>query len=253
MRIQTLLTTTLLLLIHSAVAQTNTTQYQVVWKKVETNIKDHILQNLPNPQAFLQNISKTVEETLYFEKEPRRAVHSIRLVFKPFDGVAAKSNAGADVTIDFSTKWANKVLDESGADALKAELRGVLLHEITHAWQLEPQGIGNYSNSKVFWAFIEGMADAVRRSNGGFNTTSSKPAPNATYLDGYQTTGNFLVWVQNQYDPDFLRKMNSSTRILAEQSKPWSFDLAVKFSLGQEHSIDALWASYLQSFENSVK
>ena len=48
------------------------------------------------------------------------------------------------------------------------ETRGVLLHELTHAYQLEPQGIGSYGTNRVFWAFIEGMADAVRVANGGF-------------------------------------------------------------------------------------
>jgi hypothetical protein len=33
---------------------------------------------------------------------------------------------------------------------------------LTHAYQLEPQGIGDYSNNKVFWAYVEGEADAVR-------------------------------------------------------------------------------------------
>ena len=49
------------------------------------------------------------------------------------------------------------------------ETRGVLLHELTHAYQLEPQGIGSYGTNRVFWAFIEGMADAVRVANGGFD------------------------------------------------------------------------------------
>ena len=30
------------------------------------------------------------------------------------------------------------------------ETRGVLLHELTHAYQLEPQGIGNYGSSRVY-------------------------------------------------------------------------------------------------------
>lgn len=41
------------------------------------------------------------------------------------------------------------------------ETQGVLLHELTHAYQLEPQGIGSYGTNKVFWAFIEGMAVPV--------------------------------------------------------------------------------------------
>ena len=37
-----------------------------------------------------------------------------------------------------------------------------VLHELTHAFQLEPQGIGPYGGpNKAVWELIEGMADAL--------------------------------------------------------------------------------------------
>lgn len=89
------------------------------------------------------------------------------------------------------------------------ETRGVLLHELTHAYQLEPQGVGSYGDSPTFRAFIEGMADAVRIANGGFEGPSARPK-GGSYMDGYRTTGYFLVWLRDHKDAEFLRKFNRS-------------------------------------------
>ena len=67
------------------------------------------------------------------------------------------------------------------------ETRGVLYHELTHGFQLEPQGIGSYGTNKTFWAMIEGVADAVRYLNGGF-TLEDRPK-GGHYMDGYQEPG----------------------------------------------------------------
>ena len=68
-----------------------------------------------------------------------------------------------------------KSFAENDTAKLFFETRGVLLHELTHAYQLEPQGIGSYGTNRVFWAFIEGMADAVRVANGGFDGPNARP------------------------------------------------------------------------------
>lgn len=121
---------------------------------------------------------------------------------------------------------------------LMFETRGVLLHELTHAYQLEPQGIGTYGTNRTFWAFIEGMADAVRVANGGFGPDGRPRGGN--YMDGYRTTGYFLVWLRDNKDPEFLRKFNRS----ALEVVPWSFDGAVKHILGGQYDIDSLWHEY---------
>ena len=121
----------------------------------------------------------------------------------------------------------------------RVETRGVLLHELTHAYQLEPQGVGSYGDSPTFRAFIEGMADAVRIANGGFEGPSARPK-GGSYMDGYRTTGYFLVWLRDHKDTEFLRKFNRS----ALEVVPWSFDGAVKHILGQDWNIDQLWREY---------
>ena len=115
--------------------------------------------------------------------------------------------------------------------------RGVLYHELTHAYQLEPQGIGGYKPGTEFWVFIEGMADAVRYHNGFFPVDSRKPGGH--WMDGYRTTGFFLEWLTGK-DPDFLRKFNKS----ALEIVPWSFDKAMKHIFGEQVTTDSLWEEY---------
>ena len=92
---------------------------------------------------------------------------------------------------------------------------------------------------EAFRAFIEGMADAVRIANGGFEGPSARPK-GGSYMDGYRTTGYFLVWLRDHKDAEFLRKFNRS----ALKVVPWSFDGAVKHILGQDCNIDQLWREY---------
>ena len=153
-------------------------------------------------------------------------------------GVSAKGGGNGDVTIFYSTRHIEKSFAENDTAKLFFETRGVLLHELTHAYQLEPQGIGNYGNSRVFWAFIEGMADAVRVANGGF-TADARPK-GGNYMDGYRTAGYFFVWLRDNKDKEFLRKFNRSTLEVV----PWSFNGGIKYALGDQYDIDELWHEY---------
>lgn len=92
---------------------------------------------------------------------------------------------------------------------------------------------------KEVWAFIEGMADAVRVANGGFDGPNARPK-GGNYMDGYRTAGYFFVWLRDNKDPEFLRKFNRSTLEVI----PWSFDGAIKHVLGDEYNIDELWHEY---------
>ena len=113
------------------------------------------------------------------------------------------------------------------------ETRGVLYHELTHGFQLEPQGIGSYGTNKTFWAMIEGVADAVRYLNGGF-TLEDRPK-GGHYMDGYRTTGSPSHGLRKP-EPGFPAKFNRSTLEVI----PWSFDGGVKYALGNDYDIDSL-------------
>ena len=111
--------------------------------------------------------------TLYNSPEDSiTPVNKIHYTLEDIEGISAKGGGNGDVTIFYSTRHIEKSFAENDTAKLFFETRGVLLHELTHAYQLEPQGIGSYGTNRVFWAFIEGMADAVRVANGGKEETT---------------------------------------------------------------------------------
>lgn len=194
---------------------------------------------IPDPESYIAEQARTVLATLYDSpKDSITRVDRIRYTLEDIDGISAKGGGGGDVSIFYSTRHVERSFAGDDTEKVLFETRGVLLHELTHAYQLEPRGIGNYGNSRVFWAFIEGMADAVRVANGGFGPGARPKGGN--YMDGYRTAGYFFVWLRDNKDPDFLRKFNRSTRTVI----PWSFNGAVKYALGEQYDIDELWREY---------
>ena len=194
---------------------------------------------IPDAESYIKEQARTVLATLYNSpKDSIVPVYKVHYTLEDIDGVSAKGGNHGNISIFYSTRHIEKSFAANDTAKLFFETRGVLLHELTHAYQLEPQGIGNYGNSRVFWAFIEGMADAVRVANGGFGPGARPKGGN--YMDGYRTAGYFFVWLRDNKDPEFLRKFNRSTLEVV----PWSFDGAIKHVLGKEYNIDDLWHEY---------
>lgn len=197
-------------------------------------------QIIPDAESYIKAQARDVLATLYNSPEDSiPTVNKIHYTLEDIDGISAKDGGNGDVTIFYSTRHIEKSFAENDTAKLFFETRGVLLHELTHAYQLEPQGIGSYGTNRVVWAFIEGMADAVRVANGGFDNPNARPK-GGNYMDGYRTAGYFFVWLRDNKDPEFLRKFNRSTLEVI----PWSFDKAIKHILGNEYNIDELWHEY---------
>lgn len=201
-----------------------------------SDIYNHII---PEPEAYITKHARKVLETLYFSpKDSIPGIKQINYSLKDYNGVSGKDGAPPTIGIVYSTQWIEKSFANNDTAKVDYETRGVLYHELTHGYQLEPQGIGSYGTNKTFWAFIEGMADAVRCINGCF-TANDRPK-GGNYMDGYRTTGFFLVWITQTKDANFLRKFNRSTLEVV----PWSFDGAIKHILGNTYQIDKLWKEY---------
>lgn len=193
---------------------------------------------IPNPDPFIQQHALWVAQTLYWSTEDSIPnIEKIVYTLEDIEGISAKGGQPPVVNIFYSSQWVEKSNESLGASKVMYETRGVLYHELTHAYQLEPQGIGGYVGGSVFWVFIEGMADAVRAHNGFFPITNRKPG--GTWMDGYQTTGFFLQWLTGK-DPDFLRKFNRT----ALEIIPWDFDKAMQSILGEDVTTDGLWEEY---------
>jgi len=208
-------------------------------KAPETKGSDIYHRIIPDAESYIKEQARAVLATLYNSPEDSiPVVAKINYTLEDIDGVSAKGGDQGSITIFYSTRHIENSFAENDTTKLFFETRGVLLHELTHAYQLEPQGIGSYGTNRVFWAFIEGMADAVRVANGGFGPDARPKGGN--YMDGYRTTGYFFVWLRDNKDPEFLRKFNRSTLEIV----PWSFDGAIKHVLGDLYDIDDLWREY---------
>lgn len=196
---------------------------------------------IPDPDAYIRSVAREVLRTLYFS--PHDSIPECKVldyVLRRDKGISAKGGGNGFVNIFYSSDWVAKSFGKGDTARVDFETRGVLLHELTHAFQLEPQGIGPYGGpNKAVWELIEGMADAVRVSAGGFHGEQDRPK-GGSYHDGYRYIGYFFDWVCRNKDKDFIRKMNKSCLEVV----PWSWNGAVAYALGPGHTVDTLWHEY---------
>lgn len=205
--------------------------------------------NISNPVAYIQENARQVLHTLYYgptdSNIPKRTKIYYHLVNK--DGISWESNSGELAEVFYSTNWIEKNSKNKSNTLIEYETRGVLHHELTHAYQLCPKGCGNYNDQGEYWCFIEGLADAVRVACGTFEQDfKSNDRPRAeSWREGYRVTGYFLYWLQQNKDKNFIRKFNAS----ASELNPWSWDKAMKYILGNkpENGVDELWDKYLHA------
>ncbi len=213
----------------------------------ETRGSDIYKTVIKDPKAYITKHARKVLETLYFSPDDSIPnIEHIHYILKDYDGISAKDGMPPSISIVYSTEWIEKSFANNDTARVDYETRGVIYHELTHGFQLEPQGIGSYGTNKTFWAMIEGVADAVRYLNGGF-TLADRPK-GGSYMDGYRTTGFFLAWLTQTKDPNFLRNFNKSTLKVI----PWSFNGAIKYALGENYDVDSLWKEYLASMGDEV-
>jgi hypothetical protein len=195
-------------------------------------------QLVQNPDDYIRHHALKVAQILFHsDKDTMNRVEQISYQIKDYEGISAKSGQPPVISIVYSTKHIEHSALES-MYKLDYETRGVLFHELVHAYQFEPKGIGTYSTNKEFWACIEGLADAVRTEAGFFDVEDSRH-PGGHWLDGYRTTGFFLQWLTTK-DPDAIRKFHLTVRDLPI----WSFDGAMKQVFGPDSGIDTLWSEY---------
>lgn len=196
---------------------------------------------IPNPDPYIRSVAREVMRCLYFTPQDSiPMLHTLDYIIREDPGISAKGGGGGHVNIFYSTNHVEKSFAGNDTARVDFETRGVLLHELTHAFQLEPQGIGPYGGpNKAVWELIEGTADAVRVACGGFRGEQDRPK-GGSYHDGYRYIGYFFNWVREHKDKDFIRKMNRTCLEVV----PWSWDGAIQRVLGPSYTIDGLWHEY---------
>jgi PKD repeat protein len=204
----------------------------------------------PNFKDSIKAIALGVCKSIYRNVQEVPAFDSLTIILEYYEGVAGKSGAPPHITISFSTKYIQEKYKNDGNNAanIAYEMKGVLWHEITHAYQNVPKNAGDYLQGTDFYAFIEGEADYVRIFNGFHNTR--KASPGGTYGDGYTTSAFFFIYIAKTYFASDYKKFGylfNGTAI--GLNTKWSLNKALLMLTGKP--VDIVWAEYQLSFQTN--
>ena len=180
-------------------------------------------QQIQNPTAFAQELTRKVCSVLYHSKGEVRSIPKVTLIIENMGGVAYTAGDVTHVSSQYLRSFAN------GGGNLKEEIYGVVAHEFTHIYQY---------NDGPGW-LIEGMADYVRYKAGYIPLSSRHKGGN--YDGAYQTTGFFVAWLEQRY-AGFGYALNQSLR--SGDNQGWNKSV-VQSLTGK--SIESLWAEYQSS------
>jgi hypothetical protein len=144
----------------------------------------------------------------------------ITIVFQKMEGVAYTTGN----IIYISANWIKQHPDDFG----------MVVHELVHVIQSYPQGSGHS------WV-TEGIADYIRHAHYEPDVKLPKINPDrASYRDAYKTTAGFFIWIEKNYDKEFVKKLNIATR-----EKTYKDEI---FKEQTTKSLDDLWKEYADTF-----
>lgn len=203
----------------------------------------------PDLENDINEVARKVIEVLYSSpSDPIPAATTMYYTIYPDGPLSANGSVPPVTKLTLNSEYVAQCYDRFGGNISKVreELVGVLSHELVHTFQARPKNCGEYGVNPVYTSFIEGMADACRYLAGDHSW--SKPEVGGHYLTGYTTTGFFLLYLQDNYDPQFIKKFNQS----ANELSTWSYNGAIKKILGNQYDVDQLWDEYQNTFENPL-
>jgi hypothetical protein len=172
-------------------------------------------------RAEIERSGAEIERSVYFAAHPAPPGGGESLTIAAESGVAY--TAGDAIT--FSSNYIADFSKGKTQAAIDFEMNGVLAHERTHIWQYNHGG---------GW-LVEAMADYVRYRV-GFDKISRR-GRGGNWDSPYTTGGFFIVWIEDNYDPDFGYKVN-----MGMKNTNFVYKALVKQVTGKD--IDALWAEY---------
>ena len=190
-------------------------------------------QPAPNnePEAFVQDIGRTVCRILYRTAAEVRGANKLTLEIRDYDGVAAKWGDVGDIGVEISSRYLGTVGEARIAD----EVKGILLHEMTHMYQNDDKP---EAKSPYLPNMYEGIGDFVR-IRAGHPPDGAKPNDKSGkwYDKTYTSQAFFWLYVDTKY-PDFVYKLNGTMK---KDGVPWS-ETSIQTITGK--SGDALWTEY---------
>ncbi len=193
------------------------------------------LNNVDKPLA--QHICLGVNQFLYTCASEVPAFDKLTLSVDPNDnGVAGKSGDPVNgIEVGFGGPYLSSSVTQNGIDKTMEELRGILYHEITHAYTKEPLNAGAYTDGTNFHTYIEGIADYVRYNAGYISISRRQPEQ---YWWGYNPAAFFIDWMVKTKDPLFATKFVKT----ADTLNYWTWNKATNLILGRH--VMSLWTEY---------
>ncbi|KAI9715026.1 MAG: hypothetical protein M1828_001062 [Chrysothrix sp. TS-e1954] len=170
---------------------------------------------------------------------PWPGTRSITLIIDNHDGVAfttGKELDGDHKEIHMSCRH----LDNQSNERLESEIRGVLVHEMVHAWQ-------HFEIVNGPGGLMEGIADWVRLKAGHSPPYWRKKA-GEKWDQGYQWTAYFLRWLEGRkgggkYVVPRINDLLSSTE---------EYDEKAFWSKAVGEPVDKLWKEYVESLKQDM-
>lgn len=96
---------------------------------------------IKDPEAYIAEQARDVLATLYFSPaDSIPPVDNIYYTLEDVDGISAKGDEGKDAYVFYSTRHIEQSFAGSDVEKVLFETRGVLLHELTHVYQLPRRG-----------------------------------------------------------------------------------------------------------------
>ncbi|KAK6507517.1 hypothetical protein TWF481_005948 [Arthrobotrys musiformis] len=140
---------------------------------------------------------------LYTPENAPKNVRSVTFIVRSMDGVAYTTGMEIDddhKEIHFSTDYIAGVHQRSHGKQDRQEILGVIRHEMVHCFQYNAFGGAN-------GGLIEGIADWVR-FKGGFIPPHWHRGEGDEWDNGYEKTAYFLLWLERQYGPETVPRIN---------------------------------------------
>ncbi|WP_068776950.1 basic secretory protein-like protein [Paenibacillus sp. FJAT-26967] len=192
-------------------------------------VKGQLFTNsLPDAENEIRAIIRKVNTLLYDHPSQRKfGARKLVIRIEDFDGIAYATGDQTEGQIVFSMRY----LDGDGNGDARDEIIGILYHEIAHPYQQDDHRYGEINY------IVEGMADAVRFKVGYHNRYGVSKG--GSWMDSYQTTGSFFLWIDEYKHAGFLKKLNQS--LSPFDGVDWTPD-AIRTITGTP--VDTLWAEF---------
>ncbi|MDR2706958.1 MAG: basic secretory family protein [Planctomycetaceae bacterium] len=145
----------------------------------------------------------------------------VTLIFRKMDGVAYTTGNAIHISAD----WIRRQPGDFG----------MVAHELVHVIQSYPRHTG------PGWV-TEGIADYIRHAHYEPDVKLPRINPDrASYRDAYKTTAGFFIWIEKNYDQEFVKKLNAAMRERTYKDDIFQ-DLTGK-------PLDDLWKEYVETFK----